>query len=615
MSVRACCPECQTSYDLPDRFGGKRVRCRECGCEFPVATPAAAESAEPESDIQSESRRVPPLRAEREEKDESRKGRRRHDDEEDEDRPRRRSAGAAARRRRSQGTSAGLIVGAIVGGLLVLTCGCGGLVYLLMPAGFSDLPDDAAAEAPVADLPVNDAPAAAWNNPPPPGPALFPEQPPPAADRDDGHAPAPVLIPPPPRVDIRAPVLAGDRVEVPLPAPVADVAVGGAGRFLVLHLPQRQQLAVFDANEARVVKSIPVADSVKFAAGMDKLVVVRPADGAVERWSLLTFTREATGSLKMKVPPVAVAMGSASNGPLVVSGVDWPRLGETAFFDVLTMTRVEMSFDPHNFFNTSPDVFLRASADGRAFACAPDGPGGNTLMCTWSAGRVRKFVGAGGSFPVPGPDGRAVYTGNGICTVEQRPIAAVGAHCVPAHHGPYYLALPRADGGAGKRTVSVHLEGDGRAFAFLADLDLLAGPAGNQDHLTPDRRVHLIPDAKLLVTIPPGNDRLVLRPFDAERVLEASGLTDYLLVTSRAPTAAVRGKDYVYQLAVKSKKGGLSYQVFSGPPGARIDPAGKFTWPVPAAFADHEADVLVAVRDAGGHEVRHGFRLDVPRGR
>jgi hypothetical protein len=504
-----------------------------------------------------------------------------------------------------------LIIAAVAGGVILLGSACTGVGFLIWRAGRQPEPAPAVAQkAAAAKGQAAAAPDIARDPAPPQWPAPAPEAPAPAAPRDDGHEFAPVRIAPPRRVDIRPPALDGDRAEVVLAAPVADVAVGGDGRFLVLHLPPRQQLAIFDANKAAVVKSIPVVDNIKFAAGMDKLVVVLP-EGTVERWSLTTFEREAAGELKLKVSPAAVAMGSASNGPLVVSGVDWPRLGETAFFDVLAMKRVAMSFDPHGFFNTSPNVYLRASADGRAFACVPNGFDGNTLTCTWSAGRVRKYLGQGGNFPLPGPDARTIYSTDGIRTVDLRPLAANGPHCLPAHHGPYYLTLPRADG-AGRGTVSVHLEGDDRPFASLAGVDLppTGRPASDKDKLFPDRRVHLIPDAHLLVTIPPGNDRLVLRRFDPEQALEASGL-DYLAVTSRAPTQATRGASYSYRLAEKSRKGGVSFQIASGPRGATIDPAGRLTWPVPADFADYEAEIVVAVRDAGGREVRHGFRVDV----
>ena len=45
------------------------------------------------------------------------------------------------------------------------------------------------------------------------------------------------------------------------------------GRYLVLHLPEKRQLAVFDVNRAAVVRHIPVADDdVVFAAGLDRLL-------------------------------------------------------------------------------------------------------------------------------------------------------------------------------------------------------------------------------------------------------------------------------------------------------------------------------------------------------
>src|SRR5690554_2972677 len=49
--------------------------------------------------------------------------------------------------------------------------------------------------------------------------------------------------------------------EVPLPAPVAEVCPAAAGRFLVLHLPQFRQLAVFDVPAGKVVKYVPAASS------------------------------------------------------------------------------------------------------------------------------------------------------------------------------------------------------------------------------------------------------------------------------------------------------------------------------------------------------------------
>src|SRR5262245_5620225 len=119
----------------------------------------------------------------------------------------------------------------------------------------------------------------------------------------------------------KKPALAAARAVVDLPAPVTDVAVGGAGRFLVLRLAGRRQLALFDAAEARVVHTIPAAgDHVRFTASMDRLVVFTGT--ALERWNLLTRKKEASTPLAVGGRLVGLGMGSASNGPLLVGIAD-----------------------------------------------------------------------------------------------------------------------------------------------------------------------------------------------------------------------------------------------------------------------------------------------------
>ncbi len=421
---------------------------------------------------------------------------------------------------------------------------------------------------------------------------------------------------------LQAPVLEGDKVTVALSAPVADVAVGGGGRFLVLHLARQRKLAIFDVNEAKIVHSIPLTeDNVKFAAGLDKLVIVYPREILVQRWSLTTFAREAVTTLTMKVPPIAVAMGSASQGPLCISGVDWPRLGETVFFDVQAMKRIEGACEPHSTFDTSPQMFLRASADGKVFV-AQMSPGGALQSCYWTGSAVKKHGAHGGNWPVPGPDGRAIYTSQGSYTADLKPLpAAAGVFCLPAHHGPYYLGLgqpnrPRAlPHGGGLPQVPVELSlyaaGDARPLARLPLLDGLQGINLREPGPLPlDKRIHLLPDAKCIVLIPAPNDRLVLYRFDPEEALEKAGI-DYLLVTSRPPPEVARGESFRYQVVARAKRGPMAYRLESAPQGMAVARDGLITWAVPADFAAKEVTVLLTVRDAAGQECHHTFTLGV----
>src|SRR5262249_13849067 len=130
-------------------------------------------------------------------------------------------------------------------------------------------------------------------------------------------------------------------------------------------------LAVFDVNAARVVHTIGLAeDNIKFAAGMDKLIVVLPNLNIIQRWSLGTFEREVTAMVPIKGTVKTMCMGSASNGPLAVYTGEDPRRGfggQLHFLDVHKLRPIEVGWTnqrPHLGYDSTQ---LRASADGKVF--------------------------------------------------------------------------------------------------------------------------------------------------------------------------------------------------------------------------------------------------------
>jgi S1-C subfamily serine protease len=433
----------------------------------------------------------------------------------------------------------------------------------------------------------------------------------PAIVRPNGEHPAPlpiprVVIPPPHPVTIKPPALEQDQVILQLPAAVSDVAVGGGGRYLILLLPSLRQLAVFDVYEAKIVKQLPVADeNVKIAAGMGQLVIVQPFHKTILRYSLTTFQREAVAQVAMAVTPVAVAMGSASNGPLVISGVDYPRLGETVFYDVIRMRRITLPLNPHDLLGTSPRVFLRASADGRTFACQAD-EGWPTQTCAWSKGEVARYTGGRGDWPIPGPDGQVVYTRNGRLTAQLQPLDREGGYSWPAVNGPYYLSW-LADP---KERLDIFITGASKPLLSVDGIAQGKGLLRAPDPLPVDKRIHLIPDARLLVLIPPSNDQLILRRLDLEQAL-AKVRFPFVAITSRPPTAAKKGMPFCYQLEAKTDQGEAHFRLEQGPPGMRVEPQGLLTWPVPADFAGSEVDVTIRAQSSSGAEASQSFRIGV----
>jgi hypothetical protein len=426
------------------------------------------------------------------------------------------------------------------------------------------------------------------------------------------------------RVPLEPVVLDRDTVVRPLPAPVSDLAVGGGGRYLILRLPAARTLAVFDVTRTRIVHSIPVADDdIRFAAGQDKLLIVHPSSGLVQRWDLNTLKREAVAKLPFKERVHTVAMGSASAGPLFLGGV--PAAGseqpaQVSLLDVQTLKLMPVKVERCIFDGPRP---ARASANGKVFTSwRTDATPQGVLIWVLEGDRLRVYNGggsAGGLFP--GPDGKWVFSsGQGIFSHEGKHLEGsdkdfrVGA--VPAHGSAFFLGVrilnrfrPAGDEGKG---LTVFLAGDWRPIVTLPALNELRGiidPWG-RDGLTVDKRLHFIPDAKLIITLPKGNDRLVLHHFDVDEALAKSGI-NYLLVTSQPPARAQRGQRLTYTVAAKAKAGGVTYQLESGPPGMTLTPQGQLRWDVPANYAGGETSVIIAVRDASGQQIFHTFRLTV----
>jgi hypothetical protein len=232
----------------------------------------------------------------------------------------------------------------------------------------------------------------------------------------------------------------------------------------------------------------------------------------------------------------------------------------------------------------------------------------------------------------PSADGKFLYTGGGIYTREVKPVgeknrlggpSGLGALLVPAHHGNFYLSLVRQGDpkkvrrdipgrqNNAKHNLTVHMAGDARALAQLNDVELSSSSEPWATHdFTADKRVHFIPDANLIVVTPVTRDKLVLYRFNLDEAIEKSGI-DYLFVSSRPITEAVRGGTYEYPVAVKSKKGGVTMKIDAGPKGLSVAADGKLTWAVPRDFDGKEADVLLTISDASGQEVFHSFRIAV----
>jgi len=595
--VAVSCPKCLARCAVPEQALGKRVRCGNCQEIFQTAAPAAGAApapppAKPASAIALEPtppRLVPqpapeePVVLEEASPEEVRDYARAS-------RPGWLAGWLAAGRR-----PAWLIRSAVAGGVLLL-----GILGTLSALWLFRSPDTRVAQS------GSESGNAAANNPDGAGGNL-PENP---------AAPPALVIKPSP--------LKADKESRPLPGTVGAVALGGGGRFLFLHLPAQRQLAVFDVNEAKVVKYLPVAeDNPKFAAGAEKLVVYLPGANVLQRWDLATLEREVTVTNPVSGTVHVLLLGSASRGPLVIGAAGGGR-GLT-FLDPLTFKELEYRYTDGQpgrgvrFENYPPTV--RISADGRVLTMWTPGLSPSGLHSLVLEGRTLRdhYEHTSVGYNLPGPDGKTLFTPGQLYTAELKPLGqrkggfGAAVWYLPAAHGKFYLSVNEKKLGGVARSslsVAVHLLGDERPLVTLPQLDGLEGLIDWQTGRTSgfERHVHFIPDAKLIVVLPSTNDKLQLFRFDLDEALEKSGI-DYLYVASTPPQRIKAGSDLVYQVQTRSKKGGVKYKLESGPPGMTLTPAGRLSWRVPADHAQAETDVLIAVSDVSGQEVFHTFKL------
>jgi WD40 repeat protein len=330
--------------------------------------------------------------------------------------------------------------------------------------------------------------------------------------------------------------------------------------------------------------------------------------------------REATAPLDIHGYKLnEIAMGSASDGPLwVIASAPQAHQTMSSFMDIATFKHIPLQRTGDSFFLVQENGNIRVSANGRVFAMwlsnsSPQGV--QTFVMQGNEARgYRKHETAG--HLLPDADGKMIYTQGVRYTSQTLPVGEPPKKrrfCLPATQSNYYMDIEgdtitnltqKSDG-----TVVVYLAGNDKPLAKLTDIDLprLTFMAA-RDRLTGDKRIHFIPSAKVIVTIPDASDRVVLHRFDVEEALEKSGI-EYLFVASQPPLRAKTGTTYRYQLAVKSKKGGIKYGVESGPTEMKISDTGLVTWDVPRSLSESQVDVILTISDKSGQEIFHTFHL------
>ena len=427
-----------------------------------------------------------------------------------------------------------------------------------------------------------------------PGPAGSPH-PTPATDRAE---PAPA---------------AGEPRSIRLPEVADHVLAAGGGRYLLLQFPKLMKVGVFDLKQDRIVGYLPLPNQeTVVAGGLHKVVLATTDKKVVQRWSLEPLRRELTVPLDVPGQIECIAMGHASEGPILVTTDHGP-----AFLSLQALKPLKLAVDGKA--NWSGRVVGAASADGQTFAGWARGvsPSGVRLLQIRGDKLAARYEHATAGVPLPSWDGTCLFASSNVYDSDLHPVGGDrfrGMATVPALHPAYFVAVPlpsfdpRQDNTRGPAIYTV------ADRTRLIDLDPMPelvpegrpGGIGYGDVLSVSERIFLAPQHERLVTLASSRDRLVSRRFDLIAALDRAGI-DYLFIDSVPPTIAEPGRTYRYRIQVRSRAGGVKFTLDSGPEGMVLTRDGVLEWDAPNQVEPGRSGVIITVEDATGQTLLHSF--------
>eukprot|EP00752_Nemacystus_decipiens_P015699 g14012.t1 len=382
-------------------------------------------------------------------------------------------------------------------------------------------------------------------------------------------------------IDTTEASLGGETKTIRMPGTISDVTLGSAGRFVFLHIRDLKKIAVFDVSQAKITGYLPAADDeTMLVAGATRALVFSVSQGVVSRYRLDNLKRELTTTIPFTGKVSFAAMGASSEGPVMLrTSESTDSLSRCTFhlLDIKSMKPIDVN---------------RISAVG---------------------GRLHR------GFAWPAADGKHFFASGQMHNAEMNRIGDGSTGygvAVPSITGRYFLSMPEARTSSSrssseKQSAKLYMFGDNRPLVTIPDLEVSSGNGNYGRGIGWEKRIHFVPDAKVIATIPHTNDRIILRKFDIDQALNESGV-DYLIVDSMAPGEAKIGATYSYEVKVKSKRGGVKYSLDTGPEGMRISSRGLITWRVPRSVKEESHKVIASISDASGQSIFHTFSIEVP---
>ena len=412
----------------------------------------------------------------------------------------------------------------------------------------------------------------------------------------------------------QAPPLESERVRRALPGIVEDVIPAAGGRLLFFHHKAMKLLSAFDVSTARVIKIIPVPAEALVAASLQKLIVVDPETGVLDRWDLTTMRQDCRTSVPEAVGATGAAMGYASDGPLALSfkensvKVHAPglvNLGTLAGMHYRLSGNVGMFLNRVRMSPSGATAYLYTSSHSEC------------QRVEIEDGVLRAFQNGVNSYVIPAPDGLTLHGRDSTFQKDQFGVRGFeGVWTVPSYLPRFCVALDFEPTGRltpGVASLRLMYSPTETAFAKIPSPELWSCDAQNiveKEGLPIHKRIHFVPQANLLVTVDQGLTSVVLRRIDISGALAKAGIK-YLYCDSIPSPSVIRGEKYRYNPDFHSPAGKVKLKLIAAPAGMTLSPGGSIEWTVPTDYEVRQVKVAIQANDDGGQEAYQTFPIAI----
>lgn len=304
---------------------------------------------------------------------------------------------------------------------------------------------------------------------------------------------------------------------------IKEVCAAAGGKYLLVNCSIAKKLHIVDTGSASIVKTIPVTEDALVAGSMDHFVVVNPASKTIDRYLLETMVLENSSKINARQKIIAVGMGCRTNGPVVLGG---PQSQNNAskmslmFIDLPTLQEVKIITAEGDFrvgFGSAAQ--LRVSPNGRVLTAWFDklNPSGMQVVQLAENSLRGTFLAKSVGSVMPSANGDVIYTEKGYYETGSL-LPVVTGHFQPSVGGDWYMQmnLSKFDGEDRISKISVLSKSK---QSQIASFENIPGFDGKKDpfqrevnQMPVDRRLWLIPESKVLITIPPSGDKLQFFP-------------------------------------------------------------------------------------------------------